>query len=695
MGIGIAITLRDRFTANANRVMGQMERMNDNVGKIMQKNLQMIRNVSLGVAGLGVLMLMPVQRAISEASKFNYVITSVGAVTQDTKISLEELSKLALQVGEETIHTADQVADAMKYLGMAGFNREQIAQSIRPIAQLSMATDTAIGGVGGTADIASNILQQFNLEAHQTAYVADLLSATVTRANTDLQSLGQAIYYAGGQFSSMNIPLEEALAFAGVISGSGYRGSFAGTSMLNMLQQLMKAMGEFRTANQSKVLEGMGLRPEDVFMYKEGLLALKPIEEVIENIGKNLDAGIMKASQVDALFQKRGARGFIAALRDPKIGMNLREFGDFLRSPDRMGTAMTIAEKKMATFEGQVERLKSTLHTLRVNLGLALIPILMPFVKILTSMASVLAAIVANPIGKWVAIAVVGFITLGTILAGITTMLSTLAIIHTQGFISMKAMAQTMAYYWNYVSARLMRYLLLQRGVGNNVVMNSAGRLINRATGRFVPTPTPVAGGMFSGNFTAMFSRFGAVLGRVIPNLLKFGRFLLGPVGIIGSIMVYLIGFKNLLRGVLYALATWVHWIYYQVEVALSILEKLFNPNSWFNGRGIFDDANENWARRQAIVKKNLDMYLPGEKNPAVPKYTKYNASYAEDMRQAVDSAALQNVANKLGISTQEARSRTKMGQINVNTVLQVGPQEIVRATAKYQDNEIQRLFSE
>lgn len=687
MGIGVAVTLRDQFSGRASAISNSMDRMYGNANRVMASNLRAVRNLSAGVATAGFLMRNPISAAVKSASSFNYVMAAVNAVTQDTKVSMKELHDQALDISRETIHTANQIADAQKFLGMAGFDTQQIYNSMRAVSYLGAATDTMIGGIGGGADIISNMMQQFNIEAAQSMRVADLLTATTTRANTNLTQLGEAVYYAGGQFAALQVPMEEVLAMAGVMAGAGYRGSFAGTAMMNMAQQLVKGLGEFRTGRQSKILQQMGLSPEEVFQMKDGIVRLLPFYEIIQNMGEKIQKGVPGAAQIEGFFQKRGMRAFVALLRDPKVGMNLESFTKFLQT-ESTGKAFEIAQKRIENHYGQMEILQSAWNTFRISVGEALIPVLMPLIKVLTSVANVLVKITTHPLGKWLTVAVVGIIALTTVGAGLVFIFSTIATASMTTGVTIANMGRSLVWAWNSATAAAIRYGLVQRGIGNNMKMNAAGRWIDATTGRYIKAPAAAAGGRgllgnTLGKISGWFTRLVPTMGRLVPLLGRFASVISGPIGWLIAIVTTLVGFKNIVKGVTFALGTLLQSIFYIVDVVSTFI------STWSISKA-FDKANENFDRRQDTMKEYLGIGQP--KKPVDLNYYKFS----NDVKSKLDQAYNENIARKLGITVEQAKQRrSEGGTLVIDNTLSMDGQVIGKKVGEFDDMEISALIGE
>lgn len=86
------------------------------------------------------------------------------------------MDKLAMELGQNTIFHSDQVADAMKYMGMAGMKYAEIMGSIPAAVNLAGATDSALQGKLGTAVIMTNLMKTFQLGVEPAASVGDILT---------------------------------------------------------------------------------------------------------------------------------------------------------------------------------------------------------------------------------------------------------------------------------------------------------------------------------------------------------------------------------------------------------------------------------------------------------------------------------------------------------------------------------------
>lgn len=146
-----------------------------------------------------------------------------------------QMARTVRNVGVETKFTAPEVADAAKFLAMAGYKLPDINQSIRPIADVALVGDTELGT---TADLMTNIMTAYNIRPGQVRQAADIMTNTFTMSNTTLTELAEAYKYSAGLFAANGISFQESAAALGVLGNAGIKGSQAGTTMRTILANL-------------------------------------------------------------------------------------------------------------------------------------------------------------------------------------------------------------------------------------------------------------------------------------------------------------------------------------------------------------------------------------------------------------------------------------------------------------------------
>ena len=268
----------------------------------------------------------------------------------------EEMTALreqARQLGASTQFTAGQAADAQGYLAMAGFNSQSIQAAMPGMLDLAKAGDS---GLAETADIASNILTGFNLEASETGRLGDVLMGTFTRSNTNLHMLGETMMFAALVAASVGQDIETVAAMAGKLGDAGIQGSMGGTALraiLNRLSAPPKAA--------AKALDKLGVSAVDAQgNLRDMPTVLQEIYEKTKNMGDADRAGLLKA-----IAGEEAVAGMQVLVKQAGSGA-LQEFVSTLKATE--GEASSTARTMADNLSGDLSAMGSAWEDLGIQL---------------------------------------------------------------------------------------------------------------------------------------------------------------------------------------------------------------------------------------------------------------------------------------------------------------------------------------
>ena len=239
------------------------------------------------------------------------------------------------RVGVETKFTAPQVADAAKFLAMAGYNINDINNSIRPIADIALVGDTELGT---TADLVTNVMTAYKIKPNQLRQAADIMTNTFTMSNTTLTEMAEAYKYSAGLLANNGVSFQESAAALGILGNAGVKGSQAGTTMRTIIANLLNP-----TKKQATEWERLGVTTRD----SNG--NLRNILDIFGDLSK-VDGGV----NVYKIFHKTAAQG-AAALIDQVDRWNEIVAQNFLSD----GMVSKLAEAKKNTISGLWAQLTS------------------------------------------------------------------------------------------------------------------------------------------------------------------------------------------------------------------------------------------------------------------------------------------------------------------------------------------------
>lgn len=249
----------------------------------------------------------------------------------------EAASALMRQVGVETKYTAVQVAEAGKFLAMAGYNVNDIRNAIRPISNIALVGDTDLGE---TADITTNIMTSYQIPAAQMNNAADVLTMTFTKTNTTLEDLAESFKYAGTVAHQSGLDFETASAALGVLGDAGIQGSHAGTTLRMMLLNMQNP-----TARGAKAWKELGISPKDA---NGDLRDFNTILQELNAKRQQMGAGEFQ-TLINKMFRVTAAPGALALIQGAD---KVRQVTD-LNLYNSTGVSNELAEAKKNTLEGK------------------------------------------------------------------------------------------------------------------------------------------------------------------------------------------------------------------------------------------------------------------------------------------------------------------------------------------------------
>lgn len=298
----------------------------------------------LGVGGLGAIV-----RTIGD---FEAGMKRVEALLGDRAVggAMSSLSEKARELGATTAFTATQAAEGMNFLTLAGFDALQTFQAIEPALQLAQA---GMLGLGESADIVSNIMQGFNIDASRTQEVVDALAFVATRSNTSIRQLGEAMKFVAPVAGAVGVSVEETAAALGLLGNSGLQASLAGTSLRRVMSGLLNPSKE-----ATKVLGDMGLQSEDLVAALAD--PTKGLLYVIDQLATNG----LGAAEAFTLFGQRGAPGVLSLIGQTE---NLATFNKQMENIK--GTAKSIGEVMIDNLQGDARIALSALQEAIIRVG--------------------------------------------------------------------------------------------------------------------------------------------------------------------------------------------------------------------------------------------------------------------------------------------------------------------------------------
>jgi TP901 family phage tail tape measure protein len=309
------------------------------------------------VAGAGLIYIFG--KAVMAAAEFERKMDFFGAVTDTNTRKMAKLSEFTLQLAQDTIYSAEQIADGFIELGKAGVSAEQIMRGIgKAMANLGAAGDIPLAQSG---QIITSTIQQFDLAAKDAVSVVDLLAGAANASIADITDIGVSLKYVGGVANAVGLTFEDTTTAISLLAKAGIRGSTAGTSLRQMLVSLGGATGPAR-----EVLRELGIitgENNNKFFDAEG--RAKSLAEVFQ-ILQTHTADLTQKERLMALrtiFNNRALSAASILTREGAKGF--REMNKEMAKT----TAADVAAERMDNLSGDIEILQGNIQTMLIKAG--------------------------------------------------------------------------------------------------------------------------------------------------------------------------------------------------------------------------------------------------------------------------------------------------------------------------------------
>ena len=306
---------------------------------------------------------------IQTTAQFEQSMANVKAITGATGKEFDTLTAFARELGATTMMSAQESADAMAFLGMAGWRTSEMMEGLPAILDLTVASGRDFATV---ADIVSDNLTAFGMTASQATEYSDALAYAMSNANVNMDTLGESLKYIAPVATSAGVSMQEAVAMTMMLGDAGIKGSQAGTTLRTVMLNLTGA-NEKATAK----LKELGVAVFD----SEG--KTRSFADIIRDLNKATEGmtDAQKTAIANTLVGKTAVSGFSVLL--DQGADKLQAYTDGIHNSS--GASAEMAEIMGDTLQGKVKIFESAMQDLQITIGDALLPTLTAGVESLTN----------------------------------------------------------------------------------------------------------------------------------------------------------------------------------------------------------------------------------------------------------------------------------------------------------------------
>lgn len=276
------------------------------------------------------------------------VVATMGIDT--TAKDYEILADKAKELGAETKFTATEAANALQLLAQAGYDTTQQLKAVPEVLNLAASGNIELAHA---TEICTTSMAALGLTVNDLKSFTDKVAVAAQATNSTVSSLGEGFTTVGGTAKMLAGGLTETATALGILSDAGIKGEEGGTSLRQIILNLMNPSREAATT-----LQELGVSAFNA----DG--SIKPLNETFEQLA-NAMSGFTDKQKMNAMgdiFDARQLKSANALLAN--YGKRWQYLTDKINNSE--GAAKKMADTMNDNLKGDVTIMKSALDGLGI-----------------------------------------------------------------------------------------------------------------------------------------------------------------------------------------------------------------------------------------------------------------------------------------------------------------------------------------
>ena len=310
--------------------------------------------------------------AAKSGMQFDATMSEVSAISGATGQDFQDLRDKALEMGAKTKFSASEAAEAMTYMGMAGWKAGDMISGIEGIMNLAAASGEDLAA---TSDIVTDALTAFGLQAGDSGHFANVMAVAASNANTNVGMMGETFKYVAPVAGALGYSVDDTALAIGLMANSGIKATQAGTALRSIFTRLSTDAGA-----SSKSLGALGTLTQKLgveFYNADG--SARNLNDVLTD-SRAAWAGLSEEQQITyakTIAGQEAMSGWLALMNAAPADV------DKLTSAlnDCNGAAEKMAATMVDNLKGDITLMKSAFESLQIAISDSLTPTLREFAQ--------------------------------------------------------------------------------------------------------------------------------------------------------------------------------------------------------------------------------------------------------------------------------------------------------------------------
>lgn len=299
------------------------------------------------------------------AATMGYTVEDLNDGSSEASQNMQRLTDFAREMGATTAFSADEAAQALNYMALAGYDVDESMQMLPTVLDLA-----AAGGIdlASASDMVTDAQTALGLTAEETKTMVDQMARSSSRSNTSVAQLGEAILTVGATARGVKGGTQELSSVLGILADNGIKGSEAGTKLRNILLAMTPS-----TDDAVAAWEKLGVSAYDA----DG--SLRPLPEIFQELNTAMEG--MSQEEKTRLLSDMFNKTDLAAINS-LLGTTAERWEDLSGEIENAsGAAGDMADTQLNNLKGQLTLLKSAIQDVAIEIGNIMLPYVKRFVE--------------------------------------------------------------------------------------------------------------------------------------------------------------------------------------------------------------------------------------------------------------------------------------------------------------------------
>lgn len=310
--------------------------------------------------------------AVNTGMAFDSAMSQVAATMGVSTDEIGELREFAKEMGATTAFSANQAAEALNYMALAGYDAEKSMKMLPTVLNLA-----AAGGfdLGRASDMVTDAQSALGLSIKETTTMVNQMAKTASKSNTSVEQLGDAMLTIGGTAKFMAGGTDRLQTVLGLLADNGIKGSEAGTHLRNILLKLSSP-----TEDGAKLIKELGL---EIFDANGNM---NDMQDIMLGLNDALST-MTQEDRMTALAELFNTRDLAAV--NALLSTSEERWDDLGGSIlEAQGAAEQMAQTQLGNLSGDITLLKSAAEGAKIEFSEGISPAIRDVVQRITKALS-------------------------------------------------------------------------------------------------------------------------------------------------------------------------------------------------------------------------------------------------------------------------------------------------------------------